>query len=397
MKLNQPHSPGAELIAAQDPHVLNTHRVQRVLITGPLLADPGGVANYYTNVLPILRDSHQFDIEYLEIGSSRGAAGILHPIADQLRIRRTLARTRFDLLHVNPSLTLKSFLRDGLIVRQASRHGLPVLVFFRGWEEEIENRIHAHWQWLFRSMYGRASLFIVLASHFAEKLRQWGISAPIELATTAVSDSTLGGFSIEDKVRAMRNIDELRVLFLARLEPAKGVLETLEGVAQLARAGRRVRLTVAGVGPAMDDLRRAVESNVELRTRVRLAGYVRGQEKADLFASHHVYCLPTAYGEGMPNSLLEAMAFGMAIVTCGVGGIKDFFQEQTMGYLIERVSGDAVAERLRRLVTEPDRLAEISFYNYRYAQENFLASRVGHKLLANYAGLLACHHDQSGG
>jgi glycosyltransferase involved in cell wall biosynthesis len=390
MNLNQPHSPKAEW-TTDDPHAPGALRVRKVLITGPLLTDPGGVANYYSNVLPVLRRSGRFDLEYFEIGSSRGAAGPFHPIVDQMRIRNALARNRFDLLHVNPSLTLKSFLRDGFIIRRASRHGLPVLVFFRGWEEEVETQIQARWRWLFRSLYGRTSMFMVLASRFGEKLREWGITAPIELATTAVGDSTLGGFSIEDKVQAMRNTDELRVLFLARLEPAKGVLETLEGVAQLVRAGRRVRLTVAGVGPAMDDLRRAIESSADLKARVKLAGYVRGQERADLFSSHHVYCLPTTYGEGMPNSLLEAMAFGMTVVTCGVGGIKDFFRDPAMGCLVPEVSGTTIADKLCQLLDAPERMADIARYNHRYAQENFLASRVGHRLLAIYDKVLSRH------
>lgn len=362
-------------------------RVRKVLITGPLLADPGGVANYYSNLLPVLRRFKKFDIDYLEIGSTRGAAGKFHPIVDQARVRNVLIDGQFDLVHVNPSLTLKSFLRDGFIVRQARRCGIPVVVFFRGWEEVTEQRIEKRWQWLFRMLYGDASLFIVLASDFANKLHQWGITAPVALATTAVPDEALAGFSMEKKLQYLQGVDEIRVLFLARIEPGKGVLETLEGVGRLVRAGLKVRLTIAGDGAAMKDVVKAIESNPDLKTCVNLAGYVRGEEKTKLLASHHVYCLPTA-GEGMPNSLLEAMAFGMAIVTCGVGGIKDFFEEGVMGHLLERVSGADVADKLQMLVDQPSRIIEMAAYNHGYARENFLAGKVGGRLIEMYGKVL---------
>jgi glycosyltransferase involved in cell wall biosynthesis len=364
--------------------------VRRVLITGPLLADPGGVASYYSHVLPVLHQNEDFHIEYLEIGSSRGAAGIFHPVADQIRINRTLSKGNFDLVHVNPSLEFKSFLRDGLFVRQACQRRIPVIVFFRGWDDETARRIEKRWQWLFRLLYGRASLFIVLGSAFERWLRQWGISVPIVMATTTVPDRALLQFSLDKKMGEMKVLQELRVLFLARLEPGKGALATLEGVSQLIHAGYRVRLTIAGDGSEMDDVLKSIERNPTLGLCVSVAGYVRGDYKAHLLASHHVYCLPTA-GEGMPNSLLEAMAFGMAIITCGVGGITDFFEDGVMGYLLEKASGSEVADKLRKLVSQPRTISDMAAYNHRFAKETFSAQQVGTKLIEVYRKVLGVH------
>jgi glycosyltransferase involved in cell wall biosynthesis len=64
---------------------------------------------------------------------------------------------------------------------------------------------------------------------------------------------------------------------------------------------------------------------------------VRGAAKKELLMSHHLLCFPTQYGEGMPNSMLEAMASGMAVMTCPIGGIRDFFEEPEMGVLLKNV------------------------------------------------------------
>lgn len=358
-------------------------RRRRVLITGPLLDDPGGVANYYRFMLPALRDERQFDVDYLEIGSSRRSGGRLHPVADQLRIGRALANGGFDLVHVNPSLNPKSFLRDGLILRQARSQGIPVLVFFRGWDEASERRVDRHWQWLFRHLYGDATAFIVLASDVGQKLRQWGITAPIVQATTAVPPAVAALFSDAAKRSELLPADDIRILFLARIEAEKGIFETLAGVGQLIRKGCRVTLTVAGDGAAMPDVVSAINRDPELKDRVVLAGYVRDAEKARLLASHHIYCLPCK-GEGMPNSLLEAMASGMAVLTCGVGGIKDFFEDGAMGHLLARTSASEVAEKLQKLVNQPARILEMGSYNARYAREHFSLAKARKRLLSAY-------------
>ena len=194
----------------------------RVLITGPALRDEGGVSNYYNAVLRHLASDGRFEVEYFELGSTHGAMGPWHPVADQAGFHRMLRRFRPDLVHVNPSLTLKSFFRDGLIVHQARRRRIPVVVFVRGWARGTEVRVDHELGWLFRRTYGRANGFIVLASRFRDKLVEWGVDVPIFLETTTVPDVVMTSFDIGERVERLRGDRRLKILFLARLEPAKG-------------------------------------------------------------------------------------------------------------------------------------------------------------------------------
>jgi len=56
---------------------------------------------------------------------------------------------------------------------------------------------------------------------------------------------------------------------------------------------------------------------------VKFLGYVRGPNKVDALENNDIYCFPSYFGEGMPNSVLEALAFGMPVITCCVGGLTD--------------------------------------------------------------------------
>jgi glycosyltransferase involved in cell wall biosynthesis len=352
-----------------------------ILITGPSLADQGGVASYYNAVLPHLSAQEKIGIHYMEIGGTKGMGGVLHPLIDQIRFRRTLAVINPTIVHVNPSLVLKSYIRDGLFVLQAKRLGYPVIVFFHGWEDNFESTMWATWLWFFRKTYLKADAFIVLASIFRDKLMAWGVTAPILLGTTTVSDDLVRNFSLAEKSEKLVTEPVLKILFLARLEKEKGVLEAMEAVTMLRAQGRLVTLTVAGDGACMDAVREFADRHDNLKEFLFVMGDVRGDRKVSLLASHHLFCFPTSYGEGMPISVLEAMIFGMPVITCPVGGLRDFFENGKMGYLVKQRSVTDIVAAIERLVDDRNMLKRMSSYNQRYATERFLASRV-----ADYLG-----------
>jgi glycosyltransferase involved in cell wall biosynthesis len=255
-----------------------------------------------------------------------------------------------------------------------------VVVFFRGWARGTEVRVDRELGWLFRRTYGRANGFIVLASRFRDKLVEWGVDVPVFLETTTVPDAVMTSFDIGGRVERLRSDRRLEILFLARLEPSKGALETLEAVERLLHRGVEVSLTIAGNGPAMGDLRRFIAEHDGLGASVELAGYVRGEAKRALFLRHHVYCFPSEYWEGMPNSVLEAMALGMPIVTCPVGGLADFFEDGRMGHLVPSRDASLVADQLERLARDRETAAGMATYNHDYATRRFLAPDVARRL-----------------
>ena len=355
----------------------------KVLVVGPGLNDPGGVANYYNAVFPRL-SGDGVEVQYLQIGSTYGGRLGLHIIGDQLRLWRAIGSFSPDIVHLNPSLDMRSFLRDGVFILVASLRRRTVLVFFRGWQNAFEKKISGLMYWFFRKTYGRADRFIVLANRFCGRLREWGVTAPIALATTAVADDLLEGFSVDQKVEDIKSAGTLKLLYLARLERDKGVLELIDAVRLLLERGAMISLTIAGAGPTLPQVQSAVSALGTNGNRVHIAGYVRGNLKKDVLQSHHVYCFPTHYGEGMPNSVLEAMAFGMPVVTCPVGGIPDFFVDHKMGVLLEKVEPRYIADVIEMLISSRDSLSEIARYNHVYAKNRFLASVVADNLRAQY-------------
>lgn len=353
----------------------------KILILLPSLKDPGGVASFYNSLLPHINDHGDVHAKTFEMGSTN-TKKTLHPILDQLKFIRKLNSEKFDVIHINPSLNFKSFIRDGLFTFWAKRKKLPVIIFFHGWNEKFYSKISGFLNFFFNKTYGEADAFIVLASEFKSKLRYKGICQPIHLMTTTVDESLLKNFSINAKINRVKRSKPVRLLFLSRVEKEKGVFETIEACRILIEQGYDVSLSIAGDGSANAEVKNYITTN-NMKSSIAILGYVRGEQKRKAFEEHDIYCFPT-YGEGMPNSVLEAMAFGMPVVTRPVGGIKDFFINGKMGYLSQSTRPEEIAGCLEKLISDKDHICDIANYNYEYAKNNFLASQVAEKLIALY-------------
>lgn len=328
----------------------------------------GGVANYYAG----LRNKFRENILYNYTGGRRNSW--LFPfamLADYVVFVFKLIRHRPDIVHVNPSLDVTSTFREAGFLLLAKVFRRKVIVFWRGWEPAVADRITARHSGLFRAVFGRADAFIVLAGDFAAVLRGWGIERAIHLETTQVDDDLLRKFRIEEK-----SYDTRRLIFMARIEKDKGIYETMNAVRDL--AGRNIELVVAGSGPELENARAyAVRNGVD---NVTFTGYLFGEDKVDALATADVFIFPTYYGEGMPNCVLEAMAFGLPVITRPVGGLKDFFEDGKMGHMTESMDHRVYVELISGLLDDPGRMRSIGEYNYRYARGRFWASRVAERL-----------------
>lgn len=351
----------------------------KTLVTTPGLHCEGGVANYYA----ALRKYLSPEVVYFTIGRRAMNEGKLTRLArafcDARGLSRVLARREYDVVHLNPSLAHRAMLREGLFLTVAKRQGQKVVVFFRGWHRDFEESLR-HWRLsLFRRVYFRADAMVVLAREFEAKLRTWGYRGPIYVETTAVDDGLLESLGSRDQRATSHTTD---VLFMARVVRSKGVFEALEAYDRVRRHHENLRFTIAGDGEDLQAVRQYVASkSIE---GVDFVGYVRGNEKARVLQGHDVFLLPTYHGEGMPNSVLEAMAVGLPVITRPVGGLRDFFQHGKMGFITEDTSPEAFAQYLESLVSDPELRRCMGQFNQAYAKDRFAASSVAKRLNGIY-------------
>ncbi|MEX2485548.1 MAG: glycosyltransferase family 4 protein [Brumimicrobium sp.] len=347
----------------------------RVLINTTPPTNSGGVANHYKG----LKKYWTEEVHYNYIGGRKGIPGSLIIIVDVLKFIFKMLIVRPDVVLLNPSLGKTAIKRDGVFLTLSKIFNKPTVVFFHGWDEFMVEKISKD-SASFVKRFNKADKLLVLASSFKQQLQNWGITKPIELTTTKVDDELTEGFRIDKKSTGKT------ILFLARIEKAKGILIALESFNKIKDKIPDAELIVAGSGSALDEAKRYVEK--ENLTGVEFSGYVRGNDLKKTFKSSDVYLLPT-YGEGMPTSVLEAMAFGLPVISRPVGGMVDFFENGKMGYLIDSYNQGDFAEKVIEILSDEEKLRKMGRYNYEYAKEHFYASYVAKQLENSFRELIS--------
>lgn len=139
------------------------------------------------------------------------------------------------------------------------------------------------------------------------------------------------------------------VLFLGRLEADKGVFDLLDAVAALREAVPDVRLVCAGDGERGRVTRYA--ERLGIADAVKFTGWVGPSGKRALLEAAAAFALPS-YVEGLPASLLEAMAAGVPAVASPIGGVPEVLADGVSGFLVAPGDRAALARLLRKLLLD---------------------------------------------
>lgn len=338
-----------------------------LLFVVPHLSRLGGVASHYKGLHPYW--SHPFSYEYY--GKRKHIPALLVFPFDLLKYLFKLTFLKIDVVVVNPSFRKYQLIRDGIYLLLAKMLDKQVVTFFHGWDARFADSLEKRPR-LFRYVYNQSSLLFVLSTAFKEQLRRMGICRPVVLTTTKVDDTLLSSF---DPSRRDGNIRQ--ILFLARILKTKGIYIALDAFSLLRKDYPRLKLLVCGDGPELAEARRYA-ANRQIGG-VRFAGAVAGRRLAEAFEESDLYLLPS-YEEGMATSVLEAMAFGLPVVSRPVGGIVDFFTDGEMGYLLPSYNPHDFYRAIKRLIANPQLVRRISETNRLYARRRFMASTVAKTL-----------------
>lgn len=144
----------------------------------------------------------------------------------------------------------------------------------------------------------------------------------------------------------------IALLVVARLIEIKGIQHLLTALSLLPEEMRRkIHLRLCGTGPYEAELRRRAEQ-VGMTAQVEFSGLVSYEEIPARLHEADLFVLPSLQ-EGLPLSLLEAMASGLPVVATTVGGIPGMVKDGENGLLVPAADPTALRDALVRLLTNP--------------------------------------------
>lgn len=276
---------------------------------------------------------------------------------------------RPNVVLLNPSLNRNAIIRDFIFLRISTMLRFKTAIMIHGFEWEYAK--NADWNWLSKN-FNRASLILVLAKAFKDFMEKNGVTTTIHLTTTKVDDRLIADFDIKSRDGKVDNI-----LFLSRIEKAKGVYITIDAFKILKEKYPHLQLTIVGKGTELDNVKKYIQENQI--PDVRTTGALRGDDLIKEYKSAQLSLFPSL-GEGMPTTVLESMAFGMPVITRNVGGLSDFFENGKMGYITDSLNPLFFSDAVEQYINNEELSKRTATYNHQYAMGHFMSSIVAGKL-----------------
>lgn len=336
----------------------------KILINTPNYKRPelGGVANHYYGLKPYWTENVRYNI----VGSrNKPGTGKYWLPYDLVKTCLKILFFRPDVVMVNTSLGNNALRRDSIFLDLAHALGKKVVVHFHGFNVNYAKEINVG---RFHQMFKHASAFIVLSNAIKTQLQAWGVKQPIYLSTTKVDKRLLEGFDMSCRTGNIKNI-----LYLGRVEREKGIYISLDVYALLQQKHPDLKFTVVGGGGELDKAKQyAKEKDIK---NITFTGALTGKDLAKQFKNADLY-LFTSFHEGMPTSVLEAMCFGLPVVTRPVGGLVDFFESGRMGQMVDSFEAADFVEPIENLMSDDSRTKQVMEYNHNYGISHFLATQV---------------------
>ena len=285
---------------------------------------------------------------------------------------------RIGLLHIHMS-DYGSVARKGLMIHLGKLLGLPVVVHMHGAAfRDFWARLPHPARRAIRATLRRADRFIVLGTSWRDFfVRDVGLD-PARVVLLPNGVPAPDGWAPRPPPACPA------LLFLAVLEKRKGLHDLLAALGEL--RGEHWTLDIAGSGDPAPYIRQA--RTLGLEAQIRFHGHQDDDGVRALLGRCDALVLPS-HAEGLPMAILEAMAYGLAVVATPVGDIADAVSDGVNGMLVPPGDPPALAASLRALIDDPVALRRMSENGRRRFARDFDIAQVNARLEALFAELLA--------
>ena len=358
-------------MAARDP--------SHIVMVGTSFETHGGVSA----VLRTYRAAGLFDRWPIEFVASHRDGSLarkaLQALGALAAFAALLCRHRCAVLHVH-SCSRASFWRKSVFMALAMLARWPVIFHLHGggfatfYDAECGRIGRA----IVRFFLDRAACVVVLSPRWCAWMNRVTRNPRVVAISNPVCVPAEPGAAVAKPGR------EPLIAFTGGYSEAKGAFDLVTAVAGLAPTHAALRLECAGDGD-----RAAVGDEVRklgIAERVALHGWLGPQERARLLARAAVFVLPS-HAEGLPVSLLEAMAAGCPVIATAVGGIPDLIVDGVNGLLVPCGDPQALAMAMHRVLRDPALARQLSRAGRDTIAHRFVPERALAPLEALYANL----------
>jgi L-malate glycosyltransferase len=189
---------------------------------------------------------------------------------------------------------------------------------------------------------------------------------------------------VREKVTS-RVDDKIHLISVGRMVKRKGFDFLIRALAMLKDIENHVHLTLVGDGPELKSLKQ-LSKELKVRNNITFTGSLPDEDKFRLLSSSDICVLPSIH-EGFGIVLLEAMYYGLAVISTNRGGQTDIIKNGKNGILVPIGDEKSLADAIRELTLDTDKRKKIGSYN-KDDIKNYEISTTTRKLVDIFRNLL---------
>jgi len=337
----------------------------------------GGVVNYYNHFFKVYK-SNDFELKWFTVGSrpenyqnrsERKFSYIFEFLKDVFSFIILLIKNRnIAIVQVSPSFIPVPLVRDSVYLFIAKIFRKKTITFIRGWSLEFEYKVNSSPRYFkyVLNLYKKSDAILVLANKFKHVLVDLGFAHnKISVTRTMYRQKDIQ----EERICAS---SPLKFVFIGRLSFQKGIIDIIDAVKLLNDKCISVSIDLYG-HYADEDIKLAAKTKIkthDLQNQIKINDFIAGADKYRKLSEADVFLFPT-YNEGCPNSIIEALASGLFIISTPVGAIDEMVLNDENGIIIPVKAPIELAKKIQWCVNNINRVREIGQLNASYASVNF--------------------------
>lgn len=329
---------------------MNTEKrsITRVLMVGSSVNVKGGMTTVVEAFL-----SHNFGndivLKYIptHIENVGKVQKTLYFLINLIRILIHLVFGKVNIIHMHMS-ERGSFSRKYIIFRLAKLFNIPVITHTHGAEfKEFYEKSNSKLKLKINHLLKDSNVVITLGEIWNQIIKEIEPKSNTIILRNSVP------------IPATKNVinnEIIKVLFLAVLIKRKGILDLIEAsekiIKELEEKNKQIEFVIAGDGDLREEAKSLV-NNLGLNSYFKFVGWVNNEQKHKLLQETDLFLLPS-YNEGLPLSILEAISYGIPVISTNVGSINEAVKNGENGFLINPGDKDKLAKYTTKLLTGSD-------------------------------------------
>ena len=316
-----------------------------VVMLGPLPPLVGGMASVVANLCNCAL-SRYCHLTVINNGKTTPEerpflTGVKAQIRLLYQLIKTIIKQRAKIVHIHTCSGF-TFWRDCIHALLARLFGSRVILHIHGggFIEFVDSQ-HYIGKLVIRLALSWVSRVIVLSSSWVSRLKPFAPQAKWCIVPNGVPLPP-----------CTASIDHLQptFLFLGNLGERKGAVDLVRAAQIAIQKGFNGQILLAGkeTAPGQSNTLERLINELNLQSHVRLIGVISGEAKVNVIKSADCFILPS-HAEGLPMAMLEAMSYGLPVISTKVGSIPEVITDGVEGYLIEPGDIESLADRIFRL------------------------------------------------